>query len=89
MTEPTVDSHIVKLKAAGVDLLYNSTTPKFARRRSRRLAEIGWKPVHVLGSVAASVGSVIKPAGFDNAQGIISASYAKDPDDPQWKDDAG
>ena len=89
ISDPTIDSQIVKLKAAGVDLLYNSTTPKFAAQSIKKLAEIGWKPVHVLGSVSASVGSVIKPAGFDNSQGIISASYAKDPDDPQWKDDAG
>ena len=59
------------------------------RRRSRRSAEIGWKPLHFLNNVSASVGSVIKPAGFENAQGIISAAYLKDPSDPQWKNDAG
>jgi branched-chain amino acid transport system substrate-binding protein len=89
IADPTVDSQILKLKAAGVDLLYDSTTPKFGAMVIKKLAEIGWKPTHILGSVAASVGSVIKPAGFANAQGVISAAYAKDPDDPKWKDDAG
>ena len=89
ISDPTIDSQILKLKAAGVDLLYDSTTPKFAAMTIKKLAEIGWKPTHVLGSVSASVGSVIKPAGFENAQGIVSAAYAKDADDPKWKDDAG
>lgn len=89
IADPTVDSQILKLKAAGVDLLYSAVTPKFGAIVIKKLAEIGWKPTHVLGSVAASVGAVIKPAGFENAQGVISAAYAKDPDDPKWKDDAG
>ena len=89
ISDPTIDSQILKLKSAGVDLLYDATTPKFAAMTIKKLAEIGWKPTHVLGSVSASVGSVIKPAGFENAQGIVSAAYAKDADDPKWKDDAG
>lgn len=89
IADPTVDSQILKLKAAGVDLLYSAVTPKFGAIVIKKLAEMGWKPTHVLASVSASVGSVIKPAGFENAQGVISAAYAKDPDDPKWKDDAG
>jgi branched-chain amino acid transport system substrate-binding protein len=88
-TEPTIDSHIVTLKASGADIFFNITTPKFAAQAIRKAAEIGWKPEHFLNNVSASIGSVIKPAGFDAAQGIISSAYLKDPTDPQWKDDPG
>ncbi|MEY9179771.1 ABC-type branched-subunit amino acid transport system substrate-binding protein [Bradyrhizobium sp. USDA 326] len=88
-SEPTIDNHIVKLKATGADVFINITTPKFAAQAIKKNAEIGWKPIHFLNNVSASVGSVIKPAGFDNAQDIISAAYLKDVSDPQWKDDAG
>jgi branched-chain amino acid transport system substrate-binding protein len=85
--DPTIDSQIVQLKASGADLFYNVTIPKFAAQSIKKMAEIGWKPVHVLNNVASSVGGTIKPAGFENSQGIISATYGKDPTDPQWKDD--
>jgi branched-chain amino acid transport system substrate-binding protein len=87
--EPTIDSHIVKLKATGADVLINISTPKFAAQAIKKIAEIEWKPMHLLTNVSASVGSVIKPAGFANAQGIISAAYAKDGADPQWDNDPG
>jgi len=88
-TEPSIDNHIVKLKATGADVFVNITTPKFAAQAIKKIAEIEWKPVHILNNVAASVGSVIKPAGFENSQGIISAAYLKDVSDPQWSNDAG
>jgi branched-chain amino acid transport system substrate-binding protein len=88
-TVPTVDSQIVSLKAKGVDIFISITTPKFAAQSIKKVAELGWKPLFILNNVGASVGSVIKPAGFENAQEIISATYAKDATDPQWKDDAG
>jgi ABC-type branched-subunit amino acid transport system substrate-binding protein len=88
-SEPTIDNHIVKLKSTGADIFINITTPKFAAQAIKKNAEIGWKPTHFLNNVSASVGSVIKPAGYENAQDIISANYAKDVTDPQWKDDAG
>ena len=89
VSEPTIDSHIVKLKAAGADVFMNITTPKFAAQAIKKNGEIGWKPVHFLNNVSASIGSVIKPAGFENAQDIISSQYLKDPTDAQWKSDAG
>ncbi|WP_025033913.1 ABC transporter substrate-binding protein [Bradyrhizobium sp. DOA9] len=88
-SEPTIDNHIVKLKATGADVFINITTPKFAAQAIKKISEIGWKPTHFLNNVSASVGSVIKPAGFENSQDIISAAYLKDVSDPQWKDDAG
>jgi ABC-type branched-subunit amino acid transport system substrate-binding protein len=88
-SEPTIDNHIVKLKSTGADVFINITTPKFAAQAIKKNAEIGWKPTHFLNNVSASVGSVIKPAGFENAQGIISAAYLKDTTDQQWAGDAG
>jgi branched-chain amino acid transport system substrate-binding protein len=88
-SEPTIDSHIVKLKATGADVFINISTPKFAAQAIKKVAEIEWKPLHLLTNVSASVGGVMKPAGFENSQGIISAAYAKDGADPQWDNDPG
>ena len=89
VTDPTIDSQMINLKASGADIFFNVTTPKFAAQAIKKSAEIGWKPVHILNQVSTSLGSVMKPAGFDNAQGIMSTGYLKDATDPQWKDDAG
>jgi len=89
VSEPTIDSHIVKLKSTGADVFMNITTPKFAAQAIKKNAEIGWKPLHFLNNVSASIGSVINPAGPENAQDIISSAYLKDPTDPQWKTDKG
>ncbi|MEA2930044.1 MAG: branched-chain amino acid transport system substrate-binding protein [Hyphomicrobiales bacterium] len=88
-TDPTVDSQMVSLKASGADIFYNVTTPKFAAQAIKKAAEIGWKPVHLLNSVSASVGAVMKPAGLENGRGILTALYGKDPTDPVWDDDPG
>jgi branched-chain amino acid transport system substrate-binding protein len=88
-SEPTIDGHIVKLKASGADVFISITTPKFAAQAIKKLAEIEWKPLHIVSNVSSSVGGVIKPAGFENAQGILSANYAKDASDPQWDSDPG
>ncbi|MGF6427997.1 ABC transporter substrate-binding protein [Bradyrhizobium sp. Pha-3] len=87
VTEPTIDSHIVRLKASGADVFFNITTPKFAAQAIKKNAELNWKPLHFLNNVSGSIGSVIKPAGFENAQDIISSQYFKDPTDAQWKTD--
>jgi branched-chain amino acid transport system substrate-binding protein len=87
-TEPTIDSHILNLKASGADVFVDLSIPKFAAQAIKKMAEIEWKPVHFLNSVSSSITATIKPAGFDNSQGIITAEYLKDPTDSQWKDDA-
>ncbi|MDA9502066.1 ABC transporter substrate-binding protein [Bradyrhizobium sp. CCBAU 11357] len=87
VSEPTIDSHIVKMKSTNADVFFNITTPKFAAQAIKKNAEIGWKPLHFLNNVSASIGSVIKPAGFENAQDIISSQYFMDPTDAQWKSD--
>jgi branched-chain amino acid transport system substrate-binding protein len=89
VSEPTVDSQIVKLQASGADILVNVATPKFAAQAIRKVGELGWKPMHIVNNVSNSVGSVMKPAGFENAKGVLSTAYLKDATDPAWKDDAG
>jgi branched-chain amino acid transport system substrate-binding protein len=89
VSEPSIDSHIVKLKSTGADVFFNITTPKFAAQAIKKNMEIGWRPLHFLNNVSSSIGSVIKPAGFENAQDIISSNYLKDPTDAQWKNDKG
>ena len=84
---PTVDSQIVQIKTANPEVFLNIASPKFAAQAIKKIGELGWKPVHLLVNVSQSVGSVMKQAGFSNAQDVISAAYMKDPSDPQWKDD--
>jgi len=88
-SEPSVDNHIVKLKSTNADIFVNISTPKFAAQAIKKMGEIQWKPTHFLNNVSASVGSVIKPAGYENSQDIISAAYLKDASDKQWDNDAG
>ena len=88
-TDATIESQAVALQASGADVLISATTPKFAAQIIRKIADLSWKPLHFLTNVSISVGSVIKPAGPENATGLISAAYLKDPTDPSWKNDAG
>jgi branched-chain amino acid transport system substrate-binding protein len=88
-TEPTIDNHIVKLKATGADVLIDIATPKFAAQAIKKVAEIDWKMLHIVTNVSSSIGAVIKPAGIENSQGILSATYGKDGTDPQWDNDPG
>ena len=87
-TDPTIDSQVVTLQSTGANVFFNVATPKFAAQAIVKVSEIGWKPLHILNNVSASIGSVMKPAGFEHAQGIVSAAYLKDETDPQWKNDA-
>ena len=84
VTDPTVDSQMVSLKASGADVFFNVTTPKFAAQAIKKAAEIGWKPLHLLNSVSSAAGAVMVPAGAENGIGIITTGYLKDPTDPQW-----
>ena len=85
VTDPTVDSQMVSLKASGADTFFNITTPKFAAQAIKKAAELGWKPAHYLNSVSSAVGSVLVPAGIEASMGIITAGYIKDPTDPQFQ----
>ena len=88
VADPTVDSQMIQLAASGANVFFNVTTPKAAAQAIRKAADLGWKPAHYINIVSASVGTVMRPAGLDNAQGIVTAQYLKDPTDPQWADDA-
>jgi branched-chain amino acid transport system substrate-binding protein len=87
VTDPTVESQIIQLKDTGANVFFNIATPKFAAQAIRKAAEIDWKPAQYMTNVSASVAAVMKPAGFENGQGIITAAYLKDPTDKRWDDD--
>ena len=89
VTDPTIESQIVTLKNSGADAFFNVSTPKFAAQAIKKVASLDWKPLQFLNLTASSIGAVLKPAGLENANGIISAQFLKDPNDPQWKEDAG
>jgi branched-chain amino acid transport system substrate-binding protein len=89
LTSPTVDSQVVQIKAANVDIFINLSTPKFAAQAIKKIAELGWKPIQFLGNAAASTSSTTSAAGIDASRDIISAVYLKDTTDPQWKNDEG
>jgi branched-chain amino acid transport system substrate-binding protein len=88
-SEPTVDSQILTLQGAGVDLVLYAATPKFAAQAIRKTYDIGWTPVRYMTDVSQSVASVMKPAGLEKSKGVITAIYGKDPTDARWKDDPG
>ena len=85
-SDPTVDSQIASLQGSGADTLVTAAIPKFGAMTIRKVFDIGWKPMHFLSNVSSSVGAVMKPAGPEKGVGIISATYGKDPTDPQWQD---
>ncbi len=89
VSDPTIDSQILKLKDAGADLFFSASTPKFAAQAIKKNFELGWHPVHIVDINATSVGAVMQPAGLDASKGVISVGYGKDPLDPTMKDDAG
>jgi branched-chain amino acid transport system substrate-binding protein len=86
-TEPSVDSQVSKLQRSGADVFVSFTIPKFASQAIRRIAELNWKPLQLLTSVSASTELVLKPAGLDASQGIVSTAFLKDPSDPKFASD--
>ena len=88
VTDPTVDSQIIQLKDSGANVFYNVSIPKFAAQAMRKAADLGWKPVQYMNNVSASVATTMKPAGFDNVQGVLTAAWTKDPTDHQWDNEA-
>ncbi len=86
VTDPTVDSQIIQLKDSGATVFFNDGAPKAAAQAIRKVADLGWKPIQYLANVSASVAAVLKPAGYENSKGIVTAAYLKDATDPQWAD---
>jgi ABC-type branched-subunit amino acid transport system substrate-binding protein len=89
VSDPTIDSQILKIKDSGADLFFSATTPKQAAQAIKKIAELNWHPVQIVDINATAVGQVLKPAGLDASKGLISVNYGKDPLDPTWKDDPG
>ena len=87
VTDPTVDSQVINLKASGADTFFNVAIPKFAAQAIRKIYDIGWRPVQLLNSVSSSVSSVLKPAGLEKSKGNITTAYLMDPTDPSWTND--
>jgi branched-chain amino acid transport system substrate-binding protein len=86
---PTVDSQVVAIKSMNPDIFINVATPKFAAQAIKKVAELGWHPIHIMTNVSASVGAVLRPAGLENSKGILSAGYQMDVTDPQWDSTPG
>jgi branched-chain amino acid transport system substrate-binding protein len=88
-SDPTVDSQIVTLQASGANVFFDAATQKATAQAIRKISDIGWKPLHFVSSIGASIGSVLKPAGLERAVGLVSARYLKDSTDPRWANDPG
>ena len=88
-TDPTIDSQIVSLQAAGCDALLTAATPKYATQTIRRIFDLGWKPFHMLTGSSLSRSAVLGPAGLDKSTGIVAAGYIKDITDPALANDPG
>ena len=86
-TDPTIDSQIVSLQGSGADVLVTAATPKFAAQAIRKVAALNWHPLHIMTNVSISVASVLMPAGLENAKGLVSAAWGKDPTDKRWEND--
>ena len=87
ITEPTIDSQIVRLKDSGANVLMYFSTPKFTAQGLRKVKETNWTPLQFLASPTNSVKTVLEPAGFENAQGIMTTQFTKQAGDPAWADD--
>jgi branched-chain amino acid transport system substrate-binding protein len=87
VSDATLDSQVITLRGSGADVLISAATPKFAAQIIKKVAELAWKPLHLLTNVSTSVGAVMEPAGAANGIGVISSGYEKDPTDPKWKND--
>jgi branched-chain amino acid transport system substrate-binding protein len=89
VTDPTIDSQILQLQAAGADLFFDASTPKFSAMSIRKVADLDWHPLHIIDSNGALVKPALQSAGLEKSVGVITAQYLKDPTDPGWADDAG
>ncbi len=87
VTDPTVASQIISLKNSGADVFVNISVPKFAAQAIKKMDAIGWKPLHLLNDVAATINGTYKQAGLEKSKGIVSLTFLKDPNDPEWAND--
>jgi len=85
--DPTIDSQMVTMRESGADVFFAEATPKFAAQAIKKAASMGWKPLIILPSVSNSFSAVLEPAGIENAVGVVTGLYLKDPNDVRWADD--
>ena len=87
LADPTIDSQIAQLKAAGIDTLIEQSSAKAAAQSIRKVHELNWNPLHVIGGSTASVETVLKPAGLEASKGLVTTQFLKQPGDPAWTND--
>ena len=87
ITDPTIDSQVITAKSSGANVFYFAGTQKFGAMQIRVRYDLGWKPLHLVCTTASGVDSVLKPAGLEKSEGLVSTSYSKDPFDPTWAQD--
>jgi hypothetical protein len=89
MTDPTIESQIIELKNSGADTLFNASTAKFGAQAIRKVADLNWKPLHIIIQAISSLDNVLKPAGLEQSKDLVSLQFVKFPGDPEWTDDPG
>jgi branched-chain amino acid transport system substrate-binding protein len=89
LTDPTVDVQMTSLQVSGASIFFDVATPQIATQAIKKAAELGWRPLHILNNVSASIGAVLRPGGLANSKGIVSSAYLKDPSEPRWQNDSG
>jgi branched-chain amino acid transport system substrate-binding protein len=87
VTEPTIDSQIVALKASGADTLFHASNARFAAQSIRKAHELGWKVQHVLLSGVSVIATVLRPAGLDASTGAVTSVWLKSSENPVSDDD--
>lgn len=87
LADPTIDSQIVSLKASGIDTLVEQSSSKAAAQSIRKVHELNWTPLHIIGGSTASVDTILKPAGLDASKGLVTTQFLKQPGDPAWAND--
>jgi branched-chain amino acid transport system substrate-binding protein len=86
-SDRSINTQLEILKDSGADILVFNGAPAVAAQAIRRAAELDWHPVFVLDNASASIASALRPAGLENAIGVISTSFLKDFGDTTWKGD--
>jgi ABC-type branched-subunit amino acid transport system substrate-binding protein len=87
LSDPTIDSQIAQLKAAGVDTVIEQSAAKATAQSIRKIHEMNWNPLHIIGGSSASLETVLKPAGLEASKGLVTTQFLKQPGDPAWASD--
>jgi ABC-type branched-subunit amino acid transport system substrate-binding protein len=80
-----LDAHVSILKRSGAEIFVFAGVPANAAKVIRKAADLNWHPLFITNSMASSIAMALKPAGLENALGVITAAFLKDANDPAWK----